>query len=82
MGFIRVLEHPSRCMQRLGYIKYVLSRGAATSTSSLEKLGHELVKTARFDIAHYEPFLDALCGSREYQQCEAIAGNESAQRAA
>jgi len=47
MSFIRVLERPSRCMQRLGYIKYVLSRGAATSTSSLEKLGHDLVDTVR-----------------------------------
>jgi hypothetical protein len=47
MSFIRVLERPSRCMQRLGYIKYVLSRGAATSTTSLEKLGHELVDTVR-----------------------------------
>ena len=29
------------------------------------------VDPARFDITHYEPFLDALCGAREYQK-EAI----------
>jgi Arc/MetJ-type ribon-helix-helix transcriptional regulator len=29
------------------------------------------VDPARFDISRYEPFLDALCGAREYQK-EAI----------
>ncbi len=29
------------------------------------------VDLARFDITRYEPFLDALCGTREYQK-EAI----------
>jgi len=45
MSLLRVFERPSRCMQRLGYAKYIASRCATTETSSLETLGRDLVTT-------------------------------------
>ncbi len=47
MNLLRVLDSAQRPMQRLGFGKYVASRCASTSTSSLETLGHGLVETVR-----------------------------------
>jgi hypothetical protein len=47
MSFLRALDSAQRPMQRLGFTKYVASRCASTSTSSLETLGRGLVETVR-----------------------------------
>ena len=43
MAQIRVLGNTARCMQRLGYLKYLVRRVVALETSSLDNLGHDLV---------------------------------------
>jgi hypothetical protein len=45
MNSIRILENPSRCMQRLGFLKYLISRAAQTTTSSMKSFGNDLVQT-------------------------------------
>jgi hypothetical protein len=45
MSFLRGFENTSRCMQRLGFVKYLVSRCARTATSSLDSLGKDLVGT-------------------------------------
>ena len=47
MSFLHALDSARRPMQRLGFAKYVISRCASTSTSSLETLGRGLVETVR-----------------------------------
>ena len=47
MSFLRALDSAQRPMQRLGFAKYVISRCASTSTSSLETLGRGLLETVR-----------------------------------
>ncbi|HID63644.1 MAG TPA: hypothetical protein EYP49_13045 [Anaerolineae bacterium] len=47
MNFLRALDSAKRPMQRLGFAKYMVSRCATTSTSSLETLGRGLVDTVR-----------------------------------
>lgn len=46
MALVRAFEHPSRCMQRLGFIKYAVSRCALSDTSNLASLGQALVTSA------------------------------------
>lgn len=46
MALIRAFENTSRCMQRLGFVKYLASRCAASDISSLVSLGQGLVNTA------------------------------------
>ena len=45
MAEIRVLSSANRTMQRLGYLKRLVRRVVALSTSSLDNLGHDLVQT-------------------------------------
>jgi hypothetical protein len=45
MPEIRVLDNPSRSMQRLGYLKRLLRRVVAVSTSNQENLGQDLIET-------------------------------------
>ena len=43
MEFIRVIENPRHCMQRLGFLKYVVHIASQTSVSSVENIGYKLV---------------------------------------
>lgn len=45
MAVIRVLDSTARCMQRMGYLKRLVRRVMAVSTSSLENLGNDLTQT-------------------------------------
>lgn len=46
MALVKAFEHTSRCMQRLGFIKYAVSRCALSDTSNLASLGQALVTSA------------------------------------
>jgi len=43
MEFIRVLTNPGRCMQRLGFLKFLVWRASQSATNNLATLGKELV---------------------------------------
>jgi len=43
MEFMRVLTNPDRCMQRLGFLKYLVWRSAQSATNNLATLGKELI---------------------------------------
>ncbi len=45
MAEIRVLSSTARCMQRLGYLKRLVRRVVALSTSSVDNLGSDLTQT-------------------------------------
>ncbi len=45
MAEIRVLSSTTRCMQRLGYLKRLVRRVVALSTSSVDNLGSDLTQT-------------------------------------
>lgn len=45
MAEIRVLDSTARCMQRLGYLKRLVRRVLALSTSNLDNLGNDLTRT-------------------------------------
>lgn len=45
MVFIRVFTNPDRCMQRLGFLKYLVLKVSQSSTNNLSTLGKELVNT-------------------------------------
>jgi len=43
MEFIRVLENPRKCMQRMGFLKWLVFDCSKSATSSLAKLGNNLI---------------------------------------
>lgn len=43
MGFIRVFTSPDRCMQRLGFLKYLVWKASLSATNNLSTLGKELI---------------------------------------
>lgn len=43
MEFMRVLNNPDRCMQRLGFLKYLVWRSAQSATNDQATLGKELI---------------------------------------
>jgi len=45
MEFIRVLENPRKCMQRMGFLKWLVFDCSKSATSTLAKLGNNLVST-------------------------------------
>ena len=51
MAYFRVLDSAKRPMQRLGYLKYLLSRCTALETSNLETLGRDLTETVTRNVS-------------------------------
>lgn len=45
MEFIQVFTNPDRCMQRLGFLKYLVWRASRSATNNLSSLGKELVSS-------------------------------------
>jgi len=45
MEFISVLENPRKCMQRMGFLKWLVYDCYRSATSNLEKLGNNLIST-------------------------------------
>jgi len=43
MEFMRVLTNPDRCMQRLGFLKYLILKASQSATNNLATLGNELI---------------------------------------
>lgn len=43
MGFIRVFTNPNRCMQRLGFLKYLVWKASRSATNNLSTLGNDLI---------------------------------------
>lgn len=45
MEYLRVFNNPARCMQRLGFLKYLTFQASRTATSNLSALGNDLLTT-------------------------------------